>query len=247
MPLLTGAVAQQGILGAQAQGVANQNAVNSQNAQNAAAQQQQMGYLGSLGFNAPSSISAQGIYGGGTFAAGGPVTLQSNIGEEPVSVTMPQAYVNDIENGGLSALQVRGYATGGGLQTLPINPGSMYPQALIQQAQPLPGATPMRHEVVGRFEDGGMIDGPGDGQSDDVPAIVNGHEPVKLADAEYIIPADVVSALGNGSSKAGAKVLDKTLKGIRMAAHGKSRQMKQDAGRLALERSVERQMKRRGA
>jgi hypothetical protein len=61
---------------------------------------------------------------------------------------------------------------------------------------------------------GGFVEGPGDGRSDSVPATVNGRQPAKLSDGEYVLPAHVVSAIGSGSSKAGARKLDKMVKGI---------------------------------
>jgi hypothetical protein len=57
------------------------------------------------------------------------------------------------------------------------------------------------------YRNGAEVKGEGDGQSDDIPAM--------LADGEYVIDADVVAALGNGSNKAGADVLDKFRQNIR--------------------------------
>jgi hypothetical protein len=72
----------------------------------------------------------------------------------------------------------------------------------------------------------GMLKGPGDGMDDRIPAKVSGGHDVLLANNEYIVPADVVSALGNGSSDAGAEKMDKMLDRIRTAAHGKNTQQK---------------------
>lgn len=72
----------------------------------------------------------------------------------------------------------------------------------------------------------GMLKGPGDGMDDRIPAKVEGGQDVLLANNEYIVPADVVSALGNGSSDAGAERMDKMLDRVRTAAHGKSTQQK---------------------
>jgi hypothetical protein len=72
----------------------------------------------------------------------------------------------------------------------------------------------------------GMLKGPGDGMDDRIPAKVSGGHDVLLANNEYIVPADVVSALGNGSSDAGAEQMDKMLDRIRTAAHGKNTQQK---------------------
>jgi hypothetical protein len=61
---------------------------------------------------------------------------------------------------------------------------------------------------LGGYSDGGrMLKGPGDGMSDDIPATIANKQPARLANEEFVIPADVVSHLGNGSSEAGAKVL----------------------------------------
>jgi hypothetical protein len=57
------------------------------------------------------------------------------------------------------------------------------------------------------YRKGAAVEGAGDGQSDDIPAM--------LADGEYVIDADVVAALGNGSNKAGSKVLDEFRENIR--------------------------------
>ena len=73
----------------------------------------------------------------------------------------------------------------------------------------------------------GMIRGPGDGMDDMVPANVEGEEDVLLADNEYIVPADVVSGLGNGSSDAGARELDRMLERVRMARTGTPEQAPQ--------------------
>jgi hypothetical protein len=60
------------------------------------------------------------------------------------------------------------------------------------------------------FRRGAAVSGPGDGQSDDIPAM--------LADGEFVFPADVVSALGNGSTKAGSDALYKMMHEIRRNA-----------------------------
>jgi hypothetical protein len=54
---------------------------------------------------------------------------------------------------------------------------------------------------------GGYLNGDGDGMSDSIPATIEGKQPARLADGEFVIPADVVSHLGNGSTKAGSKRL----------------------------------------
>ena len=133
-----------------------------------------------------------------------------------------------------------------GLSAIPtgyINQQSMsnfYPQSMIPQAQPLQSTQPIRHEVIGYADGGqvgygyaeggdvgggdeGLLHGMGDGQSDGISGIIEGaqsQEPVRLADGEFVIPADVVSALGSGSTKAGAKALYDMLDRIRQQAYG---------------------------
>jgi hypothetical protein len=60
--------------------------------------------------------------------------------------------------------------------------------------------------------------------SDDIPATIGGRQKAALSDGEFVIPADVVSHLGNGSSRAGAKKLYKMMDNIRRARTGKRRQ-----------------------
>ena len=81
---------------------------------------------------------------------------------------------------------------------------------------------------LGSYSDGGqMLKGPGTGQSDDIPATIEGEQPARLARDEFVIPADVVSMLGDGSSDAGAERLYAMMDRIRRAAHGKAQQQKQ--------------------
>lgn len=81
---------------------------------------------------------------------------------------------------------------------------------------------------LGSYSDGGrMLEGPGDGMSDDIPASIGGHQPARLADGEFVVPADVVSHLGNGSTDAGAKQLYSMMDKVRQARTGVKRQGKQ--------------------
>jgi hypothetical protein len=77
------------------------------------------------------------------------------------------------------------------------------------------------------FAKGGYLDGAGDGMSDSIPAKIDGKQPAALADGEFVIPADVVSHIGNGSTKAGAHRLYDMLAKIRKARTGNSAQGKQ--------------------
>lgn len=61
---------------------------------------------------------------------------------------------------------------------------------------------------LGSYSDGGqLLRGPGDGVSDSIPATISGKQPARLADGEFVVPARIVSELGNGSTDAGARKL----------------------------------------
>lgn len=92
--------------------------------------------------------------------------------------------------------------------------------------------TAMQRPTKRSFNQGGiaslgrMVNGAGDGMSDNINATIDGQEPINIADGEYIIPAQAVSALGNGSSNAGAKVLDDMVERVYEEQTGKPKQMK---------------------
>jgi hypothetical protein len=61
---------------------------------------------------------------------------------------------------------------------------------------------------LGGYSDGGrLLKGPGDGVSDSIPAVIGERQPARLADGEFVVPARIVSELGNGSTEAGARKL----------------------------------------
>lgn len=81
---------------------------------------------------------------------------------------------------------------------------------------------------LGGYSDGGrMLKGPGDGMSDSIPASIGSKQPARLADGEFVVPADVVSHLGNGSTDAGAKQLYSMMNKVRHARTGNSKQGRQ--------------------
>jgi hypothetical protein len=80
---------------------------------------------------------------------------------------------------------------------------------------------------LGGYSDGGrMLKGPGDGMSDSIPGVIGNKQPARLADGEFVVPADVVSHLGNGSTDAGAKKLYNMMDKIRKARTGTKKQGK---------------------
>jgi hypothetical protein len=87
---------------------------------------------------------------------------------------------------------------------------------------------------LGSYSDGGqMLKGPGDGMSDDIPASIGDEQPARLADGEFVVPADVVSGIGNGSTDAGAEALYAMLDRVRKARTGRTEQAPEiDAQRM---------------
>jgi hypothetical protein len=130
--------------------------------------------------------------------------LQEQI--DAMNSQQPVGYNNDntAANGGLT----QSYAMGGGIGTnydgtSRFNHGPEYP---MQQPQNFAYGGGISN--LGGYSDGGrLLRGPGDGVSDDIPAQIGAKQPARLADGEFVIPARIVSELGNGSTDAGAKRL----------------------------------------
>jgi hypothetical protein len=131
------------------------------------------------------------------------------------------AYQGGAANGGLMS-----YAMGGGIGSYYPEPddgqGGQHPQDTMMGAHPsvsMGPAYPMQGIKsnysdgggiynLGGYSDGGrLLKGPGDGVSDDIPAQIGQRQPARLADGEFVVPARIVSELGNGSTDAGAKRL----------------------------------------
>jgi hypothetical protein len=71
---------------------------------------------------------------------------------------------------------------------------------------------------LGDYSDGGrLLKGPGDGVSDSIPASIGNKQPARLADGEFVIPARIVSEIGNGSTDAGARKLYAMMNRIQQA------------------------------
>ena len=119
----------------------------------------------------------------------------------------------------------------------PINRINLKPQG-VKQAEASASLDPemaasggiMGASHLGGYAAGGnprLLKGPGDGMSDNIPAVIGQKQPARLADGEFVIPADVVSHLGNGSTEAGAKKLHDMMNKVRKARTGNSKQGKQ--------------------
>lgn len=81
-------------------------------------------------------------------------------------------------------------------------------------------------ELIKGYADGGVVSGPGSGVADLVPGSIDGREDVRIASGEYVIPAWAVAALGDGSTEAGARILDDMV--ARLRAEGSEKIMGTD-------------------
>ena len=106
---------------------------------------------------------------------------------------------------------------------------AMVRAAMAQQQQQIQGAAQggIMGYSLGGYASGGnprLLKGPGDGMSDNIPATIGDRQPARLADGEFVVPADVVSHLGNGSTDAGAQKLHTMMDKVRMDRTGKKKQ-----------------------
>ena len=151
-----------------------------------------------------------------SFGMGAPNYIPYSAYREPASVTPPSQLFSDLGVSGYSPIvspltafgkNPLAKADGGSISPYYTYGNIVRPEDnLAMGGQPLNTNVPI---LAGRkdYRHGSYVEGAGDGQSDDIPAM--------LADGEYVIDSEVVSALGNGSNKAGAKVLDKMRENIR--------------------------------
>jgi len=112
------------------------------------------------------------------------------------------------------------YAGGGSVEgayqdsqyTIPVGYPQNYPQTAPQMTAPMPNMAAGGIASLGGYSDGGrLLRGPGDGVSDSIPAVIGNKQPARLANNEFVIPARIVSELGNGSTDAGARELYKMM------------------------------------
>ena len=99
------------------------------------------------------------------------------------------------------------------------------PSPLVENSTPVSVMASGGIASLGSYSDGGqLLKGPGDGMSDHIPATIGRRQPARLAEGEFVVPADVVSHLGNGSTDAGAKQLYAMMNKVRRARTGNVRQ-----------------------
>jgi hypothetical protein len=173
------------------------------------------GGAGSSGAAAATMGDTDDTYGGPSFAQGGPVQAQPQ--QNPIVQAQPQQ--NPIVQGAIAAIIGQHPQPRQAIQSFVQVYG---PQAFVVLRERVIAA----NSADQRAESGiaSTVQGPGDGLSDGVPANIDGQEEVRLSDGEVVVPADVVSGLGNGSSEAGAKQIEQMNNAVRQQRTGTKRQ-----------------------
>ena len=164
-----------------------------------------------------SGIPGAGIYKDAFGSTIGQVV--PGLGDELFGSNAPAAKpMNPIVARALQAQQAQGAQPAQGMQpATQAQPMQMTPPA-PQQPQQTQVATQTAANGgilqvdghLGGYAHGGiprLLSGAGDGVSDSIPATIAGKEPARLADGEFVVPARIVSELGNGSTEAGGKIL----------------------------------------
>jgi hypothetical protein len=144
-----------------------------------------------------------------------PATPQVNTQEEDMPDQGTWRYgtaPDDIESMFGEEEEAPAFKAGGYVAPLQMASGGAMPLPLLAKSGGALGALP-RNDGRLDFRHGAHVAGEGDGQSDDIKAM--------LADGEFVFPADVVSALGNGSTKAGSDKLYEMMHSIRARARSK--------------------------
>jgi hypothetical protein len=119
-----------------------------------------------------------------------------------------------------------GYADGGEVGTRMATPDMDAIQNYVQSISRPQEQQMAMGGMTSLARGGNYLDGPGDGLSDSIHATIGNNQPARLADGEFVISADVVSDIGGGSSKAGAKKLHAMMDRVRQSAHGTKKQVK---------------------
>lgn len=168
------------------------------------------------------------------FALGGTATATAsdNSGSAPRFTFDPATQQYTQTANPIQAIQQGGDAIGMGLISQLVDQGAFNAQAALPKYSYDPKLQAYKALAgggqLGGYSDGGrMLKGPGDGMSDSIPGTINDKQPARLADGEFVVPADVVSHLGNGSTDAGAKRLYDMMDRVRKARTGTKKQGKQ--------------------
>lgn len=158
----------------------------------------QQNYFPTAGYSNITADQAKQMRG---YAGGGPVEAMSNANAVGANTGFPQA-------------DIGGHAYATPWQT-PVSQNVVQGTADTgvnsmtgEQNEFARGGLSSAASHLGDYSDGGrLLKGPGDGVSDSIPAMIGNKRPARLADGEFVVPARIVSELGNGSTEAGARKL----------------------------------------
>jgi len=147
--------------------------------------------------------------------------------------SMAQDYSNQDIASGIAANQARGFSAGyspymaAGGKVSKYNMGGMAASPYAKKEEEEDSANFNMGGGVQQLAGGRYLNGMTDGMADEVPSNIDGVQPAALSDGEFVIPADVVSHLGNGSSNAGANVLNDMMSNVRETRTGNPKQGKE--------------------
>jgi hypothetical protein len=142
------------------------------------------------------------------YAAGGPVEQMSNnaaIGANtmyPMANMTTSAFATPYQDPRATNMMSAMAPSGGGTVDAMSGEPNMQGTRLA-----MGGLSDARYNLGGYSDGGRLLRGPGDGVSDSIPAVIGKKQPARLADGEFVVPARIVSELGNGSTEAGARKL----------------------------------------
>lgn len=156
------------------------------------------------------------MYGGlGSLAAG---TEIDRMNQNPPTENTRQEDLSYYPQGGYT------YDASGGVTQQDPNARNMFDsRGFYDYGAGFPATNVAQGGLIG-FADGGLTVGPGDGMSDEIMTTISGEQPAALSPGEFVVPADVVSGLGNGSTQAGANALDDMMERVRKARGGSALQ-----------------------
>lgn len=161
------------------------------------------------------------------------------LGREQNYFEPPKTPIQPMTGGGIRSLM--GYAQGGMLEPEEQRREAVHsaamaairgdhddPHTALNEFVKVYGPDALQRMAEGGMVDddgpGGMIEGPGDGMDDMVTGNLNGDQKILVSNDEFIIPADVVSGLGNGSSEGGARFLHSLMDRVRHSRTGMTQQ-----------------------
>ena len=163
----------------------------------------QQSYFPQAGYVPVSNDTAKSIYGyaaGGTALGRNPVEQMSNQNAIGANTGFPQAYIHNNAFATPTQTPIS--------QNVLTGPGDTGVDPYTGEQNMATGGISDAGYNLGGYSDGGrLLRGPGDGVSDSIPATIGHKQPARLADGEFVVPARIVSELGNGSTEAGARKL----------------------------------------